>query len=69
MTDDQELYEITVAEWLRETPKAIQVRTTAGTEHWLAKSQIAERGGDYVMIPQWLADKAKIAQHIEERSA
>lgn len=69
MDDTPELYEIDVAEWKRETPKAWLVLTTCGTEHWLPKAQIVERHDDSVLIPMWLADRAKIALHIERASA
>lgn len=66
MADEQELYEIEVAEWLRETEKAWQIKTTAGTEHWIPKGQIVEKDDTSMLIPLWLADKARISVRIEE---
>lgn len=65
MADHEELYEIDIAEVIAETDKAIHILTPAGTRHWIAKSQIVERGDDSMLIPYWLADQARIASTIE----
>lgn len=60
----QDQFEVTVASWDAETDKAYQVTTPWGTQHWIAKSQVIERGDDSLVIPDWLARKAGIERDI-----